>query len=255
MTVTEQENNTNLPTSQPNSEEQSNQTSPQENITVSTPDNEDVAERNWKAFREARKKERAEKEAIERRLAEQAARAAEKEAEAAALKAAMEAAFNKSSGNHMSYPDEETDDERIEKRVHAILAAREAEEEKKRAQREAQEYPQRLQSTYNDFSEVVNTENLDYLEYHYPEVAGPLKRLNDGYEKWSDIYRAVKKFVPNHASSKKDAVRAEQNSNKPKSISSPGLSQTQAGLGPTHLTDEKKAANWQRMQRALKGIG
>ena len=43
---------------------------------------------NWRAFREARKRDRAEREAAERR-------AAEKEQEVAALKAAMDAAFTK----------------------------------------------------------------------------------------------------------------------------------------------------------------
>jgi len=53
-------------------------------------ESEGVEDHNWKAFREARKKDRAEREAAEKR-------AAEKEEEAAALKAAMEAAFSRTS--------------------------------------------------------------------------------------------------------------------------------------------------------------
>src|SRR5271169_6729948 len=51
---------------------------------------------NWKAFREARKKDRADREAAEKR-------AADKEAEVTALKAAMEAAFSKSAPTPQAY--------------------------------------------------------------------------------------------------------------------------------------------------------
>ena len=208
---------------------------------------------NWKAFREARKKDRQEKEAAQRR-------AAEKEAEADALKAAMEAAFAKSSpqsysANYDGYENQDTEDQRIEKKVSEVLALHERNAEQERQQREAQEYPHRLQQIYSDFNQTVSTEALDYLEYHYPEVANPLKRLTDGFDKWNDIYKAVKKFVPNIDQARKDASRAEANFNKPKSMSSPGTSQTNEGLGGSMLTEERKAANWERMQRARKSSG
>lgn len=210
---------------------------------------------NWKAFREARKKDRIEKEAAERK-------AAEKEAEVAALKSAMEAAFAKNnpvmhSTDTPSYyqEQEESEDEKIEKKVQAIIAKKEAEAERIRTERERQEYPQRLVSTYSDFNQLVSSENLDYLEYHYPEVAIPLKRLTDGFDKWSDIYKAIKKFVPNHSTAKKEAIRAENNFNKPKSISSQSLTQSGEAISSARLTEEKRAANWERMQKLLKSVG
>jgi hypothetical protein len=211
---------------------------------------------NWRAFREARKRDRAEREAAEKR-------AAEKEAEVAALKAAMEAAFAKNSSPqpHAQYQDpsyaiqEESEDERIEKKIQAAIAAREAAAEKARIEREQQEYPSRLRQTYPDFNAVVSPENLDYLEYHYPEVARPLKRQGEGYEKWSDIYLALKKFVPNAVDSKKEAARADANFAKPRSPSSPGMTQTtEVGIG-ARLSEERKRANWERMQKVLKGVG
>lgn len=211
---------------------------------------------NWRAFREARKKDRAEREAAERK-------ASEKEAEVAALKAAMEAAFSKSAPSPQAYqqyygidqqPAEETEDERIEKKVQAALSAREAAYEKARIEREQQEYPNRLNQTYPDFNQIISQDNLDYLDYHYPEVSKPLQRLPDGYDKWSDIYRAVKKFVPNNTSAKKDAARADSNSNKPRSISSTGITQPGEAIVSARITDEKRAANWERMQRILKGV-
>lgn len=226
-------------------------------VETKTPE-EQTEDPNWRAFREARKKDRAEKEAAERK-------AADKEAEVTALKAAMEAAFSRENGsrnfseskrndNDQGYY-EESEDERIEKKVQAALAAREVAYEKSRQEREQQEYPQRLKQTYTDFNDVVSEQHLDYLEYHYPEVAGPLKRLPEGYDKWSDIYRALKKFVPN-INHRKEAAKAEANFNKPKSLSSAG-----AGAAPVQesgnsirLTEDRRAANWERMQKLLKGV-
>lgn len=209
---------------------------------------------NWRAFREARKKDRLEKEAAEKR-------AAEKQAEVDALKAAMEAAFARNTPMQQSqqqqyqggYEHEETEDERIEKKVQAAIAAREAQAERERAQRETQEYPHRLVQAYPDFNETIASEHLDYLEYHYPEVAGPLKRLPDDFNKWSDIYRAVKKFVPNAANAKKDAARVDANLAKPKSMSTTGITQT-GQSGGARLSDDQKAANWARMQKSLRGL-
>lgn len=209
---------------------------------------------NWRAFREARKKDRSDREAAERR-------AQEKEAEIAALKTAMEAAFSKSAPTPQAYQQyygteqhEETEDERIEKKVQAALASRELAAEKLRIEREQREYPTRLAQTFSDFHNTIAQENLDYLDFHYPEVSRPLQRLQDGYDKWSDIYKAIKKFVPNNTHAKKDAAKAEANYNKPKSMSSASITQPGEVLGSARLTEEKRAANWERMQKLLKGV-
>lgn len=211
---------------------------------------------NWKAFREGRKKDRAEREAAIRK-------AEEKELEIAALKAAMEAAFAKSSPvntpeyaqySNTPHQVEETEDERIEKKVKAAIAEREAAAEKIRQEREQQEYPTRLNQTYSDFSKVISQENLDYLDYHYPEISRPLQRLPEGFDKWSDIYHTVKKLVPNLAQAKKDGIKAEANFNKPKSISSTGITQPGEAVGSARLTEERRASNWERMQRIMKGV-
>lgn len=211
---------------------------------------------NWRAFREARKKDRSEKEAAERR-------AKDKEAEAFALKAALEAALDKrpmppqqqsQSYYQESYASDESEDERIEKKVQAAIAAKEADFSRQRAQREQEEYPQRLVKNYSDFNQVVSQENLDYLEYHYPEVARPFQRLQNDYEKWEDIYKAVRKFVPNATSSRKEAARAEANLMRPKSISSIGASHTTDATAQSRISEDRKQANWERMQKTLKGV-
>ncbi len=220
------------------------------NVSEKTEENKSE-DPNWKAFREARKKDRLEKEAAEKK-------AYEKEQEIAALKAAMEAAFAKDNQRHSAPArdeyTEETEDERIEKKVAAALALREKQYEMQQQQREIEEYPKRLQATYSDFNQTISNENLDYLDFHFPEVTGPIKRLPDGEQKWADIYRAVKKFVPNNATAKKDAAQAVSNGLKPKSMSSTSITQPGEAMSSQRLTDEKRAANWERMQKTLKGL-
>ncbi len=226
----------------------------EQNVPVSVETNKEEAPKSsteWDKFRQAR--------AQERKQAEEISRQAEKSAaEAAALKAALDSVLNKPTNSSISQQydqNEETEDQRIEKRVNEALAKREAEHEKKRMQREQEEFPQRLTSTFNDFNQVCNTENLDYLEYHYPEVASAFRHVPEGFDKWAAVYKAVKRFVPN-TDTKNDQAKAEKNFNKPQSISSPAVSQGGVqGAVPTRLEDDRKAANWARMQKALKGLG
>lgn len=227
-----------------------NQQQPEQKIEAKPPaeekfpeTQENINEINWKKFREERKKEREEKLAIEKV-------AKEKEAEAAALKAAMDALLNKPS--HQQFEDqEETEDQRIAKLVKQTLAAETQRLEQERKKKEAQELPQKLANTYNDFSQVCSQENIDYLEYHYPEVAKALSYAPESFEKWSDVYKAVKRFVPNTVT-KKEEARIEKNMAKPKAISA-GLSNT-GDSAPVYLDDAKRAQNWERMQRTMKGV-
>lgn len=214
---------------------------------------------NWKAFREARKRDRLEKEAAERK-------AKEKEAEVAALKAAMEAAFNKSApstqayqqyyGINQSYDEpEETEEQRIERKVNELLEKKQRDYQKQQEEYEQREYPNRLKKDFPDFSQVCSQDNLDYLDFHYPEISRPLQRLNEGYDKWHDIYHAVKKLIPSHAQAKKDAIIADINANKPKSISSTQLSPSGEKTQESWQDiEQRRAQNWARMQRTLKGL-
>ena len=232
---------------------------PQQTVESKAPE-ESKEDPNWRAFREARKKDRAEREAAERK-------AAEKENEVAALKAAMDAAFSaKSSPSPQAYQQyygmnqpfeqsEENEDQKIERKVNELLAKKEEVYRKQRVEEEQREYPKRLMKDMPDFNQVCSQENLDYLDYHYPEVSRPLQRLGEGYDKWHDTYHAVKKLIPNHANARKEAARADVNSNKPRSMSSSGPSPTgekvQEGWQDT---ESRRAANWARMQRTLKGV-
>lgn len=206
---------------------------------------------NWKIFREQREAER-------KAAQEAAARAAQKEAEAAALKAALEAITNKPSNNRQmneydSQDIEESEEARIDKRVDAKIKEREAAYERERLEREEKEIPSRIISTFPDFNSVCSQENLDYLDYHHSDITRPYQKIPYSYEKMVSIYKLVKKLVPNN-DSKQDAAKIDKNLQKPGSISSTGNTQGGNAMPSARLDEARKAANWERMQRSLKGL-
>lgn len=220
----------------------SNNTETQNNQQSNAESNKEI---NWKAFREARE--------IERKQAEEMSRQARKsQEEAAALKAALDAVLNKqtSAPQYANEDMEETEEQRIEKKVIELLSKKEAEAEKRRLEKEAQELPVKINREFKDFDQVCSAENLDYLDYHYPEVARAFEHMPQGFEKWSSIYRAVKRFVPN-VDAKKDLAKAEKNLNKPQSVSSPGTAQGSQGAAQFKLDDKRKAENYERMRRVM----
>ncbi|MGD0510669.1 MAG: hypothetical protein ABSA33_02405, partial [Candidatus Micrarchaeaceae archaeon] len=205
---------------------------------------------NWKAFRDQREKERKEKLALEQE-------AQRKSQEIAALKAAMEAIVSKPEPASQSSDLDETEEQRVQKQIKAAvdsaLKEKEAREAQDKAKREAQEVPARLEQSFSDFNTVCSTENLDYLEYHHPEVAEAFKGQPDSFHKWANIYKAIKRYIPNAATSNKDMAKAEKNLTKPQSMSIPGMAAT-GDSAPRVLDDKAKAANYARMQRIMKGL-
>lgn len=203
---------------------------------------------NWKKFREAREIERKQKIEAEKR-------AAEKDAEVQAYKAAMEALLNKQTeattlGNYAD-SQEIGEEEKIRRQVEAIIAERDRKNAEAQREAELRATPQRIQQAMPDFNQVCSEENVDYLEYHYPEIAQAFSAMPEGFDKWANIYKAVKRFVPN-TNSNKEATRAEKNLQKPGAISIPG--KTQVGdTAPQYLDDKRKMDNWQRMQRVMRG--
>lgn len=203
---------------------------------------------NWKKFREDRERER--KARVE---AEELAK--RKNAEAEALKAAMDAILNKpqSQPQQNQYTDDEEPQEKIIERK-----IKEAIEKDRQAQRdeqqriEAQTYPQRIMREHNDFNQVCTSENLDYLEYKHPEIARAFQHMPDGFDKWSSIYQAIKKLVP--MTRKEDEARINKNMQKPQAHL-PTMTDTQPQTSGWKLTEERRKANWERMQKDRKSIG
>ena len=211
---------------------------------------------NWKKFKEARKLEREEADKMSKR-------AKEKEEEANALRLAMEQLLNKQQHQQRNYNNDnenddeteiETEDQRIDKKVQSALRVAEQKRQQENQQREHDSFPERLNKTFSDFNVVCSSENLDYLEYHYPEVAEAFRIAPEGYDKWSGVYKAVKRFVQN-TDSRKDSRKADHNFNKPQSSSMSGISQSDSLNRVMNLDDARKKSNWERMQRTLKGLG
>ena len=202
---------------------------------------------NWKRFREERERER-----LARAEAEKVAQ--QKQAEAEALKAAMEAILNKPQQQHQEQPQfhVEAEEDVIEKKVQAALQRERERLIQEQRQQEQQQLPNKLNETYRDFDKVCSTENLDYFEYHFPEIAKPYRYMPDGFDKWSSIYQAVKRFVPQDH--KQDQQRMQDNALKPKSMA-PSMIDTTPQTAGWKLTEERKKENWARMQRERKSFG
>lgn len=215
---------------------------PLEDNNTSQPSNDQQI--NWKKFREAREQERKQREEAERR-------AAQKEAEAKALKEAMEALLNKPSPRYESEDEYEDEDKIIQKKIDEALRKREEKEKQERLLRDQQELPKRLKENFNDFDKICTEENLDYLEYHYPEIAAAYKYMPDGVEKWGSIYKAIKKFIPN-TSNLHEKSRIEKNLSKPQAMSSSGVTQV-GDTAPIKIDEKRKAENWARMQKVMRG--
>lgn len=138
----------------------------------------------------------------------------------------------------------------LQNKLDALLDQRERVREERKRQEEQKNFPTKLRVEHRDFDDVCSDENLLYLEYHHPELAKSLEDLPEGFDKWSRIYKSVKRYVPNQDTTKSQA-KIESNLSKPKSGSSVGAVSTESN--PKMLDEATKRSNWERMQKALKG--
>lgn len=212
------------------------------NVEESPPIKTEENQVNWKRFREEKERERKARVEAERE-------AERRKQEADALKAALEAMVNKPIQHEQP---EETDEQRIQKQVSLALEKERQRWQEDQAKREAATVPQRLNSDFKDFNKVVNEENVDYLEYHHPEIASAFKYMPEGYDKWASLYKTVKKLVPN-MDKKEDVKKIEQNLKKPQEHV-PNISNQTPQTQGWKLTEQRRAENWRRMQEDMKGI-
>lgn len=233
--------------------QEQSQAQPQIQTVIATSDNpeESPQDRDWRKWRENRQKEREEAAKIDA-----ARRKAEEEAEV--LRKALEAVVNKptKSHSHEALDDDisESEEARIDRRIAEALQKQQENYRRQEEERESREYPAKLRSTFKDFEQVCTAENLDYLEFHHPELAKSLSRVPQSFDKWADVYSAIKRYVPNPNSSS-DVKRADRNLQKPQSLSHTSLSDPGTSpMGARRLDEKTKAANWERMQRTLKGL-
>lgn len=214
----------------------------QETLEESTPVVQETPEEiNWKKFRDERKNQR-------QAQLEAEAKAKKAQEEAAALKAALEAL----AGKEEAPKDEESEEKRLDAKIKEHLLSEKKRIEEEQRQAEQRELPQRLQSMHPDFADVCSQENLDYLEYHFPEIAKPYTYMPNSVEKWTLVYKAIKKMIPN-TNSKNDEKKLDKNMSKPQSISAPVARQV-GDSAPYILDEARRKSNYDRMQKVLKGL-
>jgi len=199
---------------------------------------------NWKKFREEREQNR-------RAQLEAEARAIKSQQEAAALKQAMEALLSKPD-SQSSQQYEQSDDDTIQKKIDAALNKLRQKDQEERQKREIAELPQKLKQTFTDFDKICSSENLDYLEYHYPEVAKAFQHMPEGFDKWATVYNSVKRFIPN-SKPQVDEKKIEKNLSKPQAMSS-GVGGQTSDSAPHILDESRKKANQIRMQKVMRGL-
>lgn len=222
---------------------------------------------NWRKFREERAKERAQKE---EELKQATERQKQQEEQIRAYREALEQVMDKPDTGSLSQKEQDKIiadlmdediptgadikgfiNQVVPKIVDNVLQTRDQQLEEERRRREAQEMPVRLQREHKDFSNIVTQENLDYLEYHYPEVAETLGSLPNSYDKWSKVYKTVKRLVPD--GERKDVARMERNSQKPQSMASTSAASTSEVAPGRRLTDAQKAENYRLMRERARG--
>lgn len=220
-----------------------------ENIITDPQKNEDDKDRNWKAFLEQRKQETKQLEQERERNKQLEADKEKRSREIEDLKIALQAvADRKESSNY--FDDSADQNKIIEDRVEKILSQKDSERRKREDEDRFRRESLEIKNQMPDLIEVCSQENIAYLEYYHPEIAIPLSKMQDGFEKTKLAYQAIRKHVKMN---KKEAQKIESNLSKPKSVHSPLSNETQKEESSGHLSDKKRNEVWNKMQRLISG--
>jgi len=123
-------------------------------------------------------------------------------------------------------------------------------------QRTRDQLPDRLKKEFADFDEVVTKENIEYLRANKPHIAASLASTNDPYAKAASAYEFIKLFCPTVNKPTEDQMKADKNSKKPGTLSSPSAVSplSQAKMFETgRLSPEMKAQLQKEMIAAIRG--
>lgn len=207
-------------------------------------------ERNWKAFLEKRKEETKalEEEREKNKQLELERENYKKRIEE--MKEAFKALLEKKEPNPYEYGNEEDPKKAIQEEVERLFREQEQKREDKERQERTYKETLAIKETMPDLMEVCSQENIAYLEYYHPEIAIPLGKMPDGFEKTKLAYQAIKKHVK---MAKKEKERIEENLSKPKSMHAPYSNETQKEESSGNLSDKRKMEVWNKMQRLISG--
>lgn len=120
--------------------------------------------------------------------------------------------------------------------------------------KESSSLPERLQSKFPDFYELMTVDNLNYLDKEEPELAKALAQNPDEYQRAVGAYKLLKRLKGNSPQAAIDKKKAIENSKKPVSVNSVSK---QSALGNVQhfengLSPELKKQYWKEMQQAMK---
>lgn len=234
-----------------------------------TPEQETPEQVNWRNFRaakEARRKQDEEAAKERDQLKAQAQRSAE---EKLALQQALEAALS-ARGNTNAISQQQKDDivqgldpndiptggqvaSYVQKAIQDGIAKALTEQKHLSYQEQEKKRIENLEKEIPDFNQVLSKDNVDYLEYHYPSVFQAMKEQPESYQKYKGAYDTVKKLVPNLNNSQNNA-RAEINLAKPKSLSSPGVTGAAEKKAAWSMSEQERKENYDNMVKRIKGI-
>lgn len=223
---------------------------------------EDPEQINWRKFREERERERRER-------AEEQQALERKRQEAAALKEVVDTLMSKQDHPMTQQQQEQMIadlidediptgrdikqfvDSKLPDIINRILDSREKSAAEERQKKELESMPTKLRQAHTDFDKVVTQENLDYLDYHHPEIAKALSYMPNGFEKWSSVYSTVRKLVPSSGAS--DLRRMESNAMKPQAASAVASPPSaEMGYGRS-LTEAERMENYKKLKALARG--
>lgn len=116
----------------------------------------------------------------------------------------------------------------------------------------------RLRSSFQDFDNVVNKENIEKLKQTEPELASSLLSGNDLYSKGVAAYKLLRQLGYGPNNYQEDKERVQHNAAKPKSLSQAGGQQSSSPLHQANrfqrgMTPELAKQLRQEMQEATRG--
>lgn len=220
----------------------------QEQPSKDTDKVEDEKERNWRAFLDKRKEEQEELKKEKERSAQLAQENARRSKEIEDMKVAFSALLQKN--NDPVYEDDDDTGKKIKEEVERIINQRDEQRAKAEEQRRIDEERKVIKRDMPDLLEVCSQDNLAYLEFYHPEIAIPLSKMQDGFEKTKLAYDAIKKHVK---MGKKEEKLIEKNLSKPKSVHSNVSNESQQEGSSYSMSDSKKQQVWNKMQRLISG--
>ena len=121
-----------------------------------------------------------------------------------------------------------------------------------------------LRAKFSDFDKVVTEDNIELLQYEYPELANTLNSSTDLYSTAVSAYTMIKKLgisqeQQSRVTTMADKAQAQKNAAKPKSVASVSPQQGDSPLSNASafangLTEDLKKQMVQEMNLARKGL-